>query len=133
MPAGSVGLDEPRSVEAGNEARMSAKNEEKAIGLRITNQFRSKGGMAYDLRCDGVRLTLLVTERTTREDPGEWHIEARGARTAEHVAVVAAWGATRADALRAVGQSWGTDEATTDLRVFNWEAVASALAAVRAI
>jgi len=89
--------------------------------------------MAYDLRCDGVRLTLLVTARTKTDDPDEWCIEARGARTAAHVAVVTQWGATRADALRAVARSWVDDVNTTDLRVFDWEAVAATLASVRAI
>jgi hypothetical protein len=74
--------------------------------------------MAYDLRCDGVRLTLLVTARTKTDDPDEWCIEARGART---------------DALRAVARSWVDDVNTTDLRVFDWEAVAATLASVRAI
>jgi hypothetical protein len=122
-----------RRTEAGHGADMREKTEEKTTALRITNQCRSKGGMAYDLRCDGVRLTLLVTGRAGSDDPGEWRVEARGARTAEHVAVVAEWGATREDALRAVGRSWVDDTQTADLRVFDWEAVVGALNSVRAL
>jgi hypothetical protein len=112
---------------------MRATSDEKTTTLKITNQFRSKGGMAYDLSCNGVRLTLLMTARTGSADPNEWHVQARGARKADQVAVVSEWGATRADALRAVGQAWLNDEQTADLRVFDWEAVASALSSVRAI
>jgi len=112
---------------------MRAKTEEKATTLRITNQFHSKGGMAYDLKCEGVRLTLLVTARTRNEDPGEWHIEARGTRSAEEVAVISEWGSTRGDALRAVARSWADAVQTQALRVFDWEAVASMLSSVRAL
>ena len=39
---------------------MRERDEPKNTALRITNQFRSGGGMAYDLKCEGVRLTLLI-------------------------------------------------------------------------
>lgn len=112
---------------------MRAKDEEKTTALRITNQFHSKGGMAYDLKCDGVRLTLLVSAKTRSEDPGEWKIEARGARTSDDVAVVTEWGATRIDALQAVGQSWADALQTAGMRVFDWNAVAKILSTVGAV
>jgi hypothetical protein len=112
---------------------MRERDEEKSTALKITNQFRSKGGMAYDLKCEGVRLTLLVSAKTRTEDPGEWSVEARGARTSEHVAVVTEWGPTREDALRAVGRTWGDALQTTELRVFDWNAVVSMLSSVRAL
>ena len=107
--------------------------ERKSLLLKITNQFRAKGGMAYDLKCEGVRLTLTVTARTRDDEPAEWCIAARGARTPERVVVMPEWGATRADALRAIGRAWSDTLDTLDLRVFDWDAVASVLSSVRAI
>jgi hypothetical protein len=112
---------------------VSERNEPKSTALRITNQFHSGAGMAYDLKCDGVRLTLLISERTQPADPAAWRIEARGSLTAEQKANLVEWGNTREDALRAVGIAWAASIATTALRVFDWEAVAAALRAVRAL
>src|SRR5215468_7583917 len=55
-------LSAPVEIERGFIVR--DRDEPKSTALRITNQFRSGGGMAYDLKCDGVRLTVLITERT---------------------------------------------------------------------
>ena len=99
--------------------------------LRITNQFRSKGSMVYDLRCSGERLTLVVSPRTTEGDGGEWCVEARAAGRPE-VGRIERWGATRIDALRAVGRAWNEPVSGT-LPRFDWEAVAKALIAVRAV
>jgi hypothetical protein len=112
---------------------MREQQEDKTSALRITNQFRSGGGMAYDLKCDGVRLTLLITERGTASDPGEWRIEARGSLSSEQKANIVEWGATRADALAAIGRAWATAADTASLRVFDWDAVANTLRTVRAI
>jgi hypothetical protein len=100
--------------------------------LRITNQFRSKGGMAYDLKCEGVRLALHMVQRASNDDPDEWRIEARGNRMGTEAAVVVEWGKTRGDALRAVGAAWNLAEETLGLRVFDWDAVAKVLDSVRA-
>ena len=109
------------------------RNEAKTTALRITNQFRSKGGMAYDLKCEGVRLTLLVSAKTGSDDPGEWRVEARGGRAAEDAVTIVQWGATRVEALQAVAKQWGDELATDGLRVFDWEAVAQVLTSVRAL
>ncbi len=93
---------------------MRARDEEKSTALRITNQFHSKGGMAYDLKCDGVRLTLLVSAKTRTEDPGEWKIEARGARTADNVAVVTGVGGNEGG--RAPGRGAGVGRCAPDER-----------------
>jgi hypothetical protein len=89
--------------------------------------------MAYDLKCDGVRLTLLISERAQSGEPGDWRIEARGSLTAERKGTVVEWGLTREDALRAIGLAWASSVETLGLRVFDWEAVARALHAVRAL
>ncbi len=119
------------ALSAGERSREPAKEKDKD-GLRITDQFRGKGGMTYDFRGGGERLTLCFAPRTNSEDAGEWRAEARSGKATE-VAVVAEWGSTRADALRAVGASW---EANTDVAKFprfDWEHVERALTAVRAL
>ncbi len=112
---------------------MRERDETKSTKLQITNQFHSAGGMAYDLKCDGVRLTLLVSERTRDDDPAAWRVEARGSLTADRKVTLVEWGTTREDALRAIGRSWAASAETPGLRVFDWEAVAAALRAVRAL
>jgi hypothetical protein len=101
--------------------------------IRITQQFRSREAMVYDLRGAAGRLTLRVTG-TAGEDgpPTEWCIEAATSSSPDAV-VVAERGATRADALRAVGRSWNEKRLANNLPSFDWEAVARAMTAVRAI
>ena len=101
--------------------------------LRITAQFRSGEAMVYDLRSKAGRLTLRVSGRGGDEgSPTEWRIEASTSTSPEAV-VVAEWGPTRAEALRAVGRSWGEKRIAGNLPVFDWQSVALAMSAVRAI
>ena len=101
--------------------------------IRITQQFRARDAMVYDLRGSAGRLTLRVTGRGGDDGPPtEWRIEA-STSSAPDAVVVAEWGATRADALRAVGRSWSEKRLANNLPWFDWEAVARAMAAVRAI
>jgi hypothetical protein len=101
--------------------------------VRITQQFRSGDAMVYDLRGTAGRLTLRVRgQGGTEGPPTEWCVEASTSSSPEAV-VVAEWAATRAEALRAVGRSWGEKRLASNLPVFDWESVARALTAVRAI
>jgi hypothetical protein len=102
------------------------------VKLKITNQFRSKAGFCYDLRCDGARLTLNITQRQGVDDAGEWHVEAC-AKPAASDAPIAAWGQTRVDALREVGRQWSSRAGELGLPIFDWDAVATALTNVRAV
>lgn len=102
--------------------------------LRITTQFRSGEAMVYDLRSRAGRLTLRVSGRGGDEEgpPAEWRIEA-STSTSPDAVVVAEWGPTRAEALRAVGRSWGEKRIAGNLPVFDWQSVALAMSAVRAL
>ncbi|PNB52646.1 hypothetical protein C1X77_27350, partial [Pseudomonas sp. GW531-E2] len=77
---------------------------------------------------------VYVSPRENQTDAGEWRVEARAAATglAEAV-VIAEWGPTRADALRELGRAWTTNAIARGLPVFDWDAVATALIAVRAL
>jgi hypothetical protein len=101
--------------------------------VRITQQFRSREAMVYDLRGSGSRLTLRVTGQGGGDGPPtEWRIEASTSSSPDAV-IVAEGGATRAEALRAVGLSWEGKRVANNLPAFDWESVARAMAAVRAI
>ena len=102
--------------------------------LRITTQFRSGEAMVYDLRSRAGRLTLRVSGRGGDDagPPTEWRIEASSSTLPDAV-VVAEWGPTRAEALRAVSLSWGEKRIAGNLPVFDWQSVALAMSAVRAI
>ncbi len=101
--------------------------------LRITQQFRSGEAMVYDLRSRVGRLTLRVSGRGGGEGPAtEWRIEASASSSPDAV-VVAEWAPTRAEALSAVGRSWSEKRLASNLPVFDWESVARAMSAVRAI
>lgn len=110
---------------------MTEERDENAV--RITDQFRSGDAMVYDLRGAAGRLTLRVTGRGGDDGPPtEWRIEASTSTSPDSV-VVAEQGATRSEALRAVGRSWNEKRLAGNLPSFDWESVARAMAAVRAI
>jgi hypothetical protein len=101
---------------------------------RITQQFRSGEAMVYDLRSDGDRITVRVSGRggDNAGPPAEWCIEACTSTSPASV-VAAEWAPTRAEALRAVGRSWGEKRAAQNLPAIDWESVARAMTAVRAL
>jgi hypothetical protein len=111
---------------------VTSERDEEAV--RITQQFRARDAMVYDLRGSTGRLTLRVTGRGGSDDgpPTEWRIEASASSSPDAV-VVAEGGATRAEALRAVAHSWNEKRLANNLPSFDWESVARAMAAVRAI
>jgi hypothetical protein len=101
--------------------------------VKITQQSRSGEAMVYGLRSRTARLTLRVSGRGgDKGPPTEWRIEASTSSSPDSV-VVAESGATRAEALRAVGRTWGEKRLAGNLPVFDWESVARAMSAVRAI
>jgi hypothetical protein len=108
------------------------KREEDQQAVRITQQFRSGEAMVYDLRSANVRITMRVSGRGGESSgpPAEWCIEARTGHSPESL-VVAEWAPTRSEALRAVGKAWNSG--TRDLPAIDWESVARAMSAVRAI
>src|SRR5262245_2658383 len=106
---------------------------DKAATLRITQQCRVKGGMAYGLRCEGVALVVTMSPRTSPDDRDEWHIQARVKRPTHDDVLAEEWGPTRLEALRALGRAWTTRQFDHGLTMFDWEAVARVLAEVRAV
>jgi hypothetical protein len=100
--------------------------------VRITNQFRKQQAMVYDLSCEDVRLTLEITSREASDGLAQWHIEAF-ARQAPEKPTIDEQGTTRSEALKAVARSWAAKQGTFGFPTLDWDAVADALVAVRAI
>jgi hypothetical protein len=109
-----------------------ADKEEIANAPRITQQFRDRGGMAYDFSLRGASFTVRVFARDSMADPDDWRVELHATRL-EHVLVVSAWGRSRVEALRAAGRSWTLDPSSVDLPRPDWTAVEHALSTVRAV
>ncbi len=104
-------------------------SEDRVPSVKITNQFRSRTGFVYDLKCDGARLVLRIGASLVADDG--LHVHAASA-TADETPSVEAYAPTRADALREVGKRW-TDSGGPNFPPFDWEAVEKALSAVRAL
>jgi hypothetical protein len=111
---------------------MSRKPREKRddTAIRVTNQFRrlgAKGAMVYELRSDGMGIELEVIPNP---DASGWRIQATSMQAPPQV-VTGGWAPTRLEALVAVGKLWQEQELS--LPKFDWSAMASRLAEVRAI
>ncbi len=95
--------------------------------MRITDQFRDKGSMVYDLKGCGVRMSLRVSERT--DSSQRWEIAAL-AKAEPPVTPLTARAATRREALACLARVWTETEG---FPAVDWPSIDDALAAVRAI
>jgi hypothetical protein len=110
---------------------MPRKAPEPKEGLRVTVQYRTKHGNAYELASGTDVLAVhIISPAENASDSSSWHVEARGAVGATAPAIDG-WGATAAEALHDAGRAWVSQSPA--LAPFNWEAVARELHAVRAI
>lgn len=99
--------------------------------VRITQQFRERHNMTYELDCSGTALVVRVFFPT--DGPGaEWRIEASAAGAEGHDLASAA-ALSREQALQRVAQHWQEADASPARTKLDWAAVAQAMAAVRAI
>jgi RNA recognition motif-containing protein len=114
---------------AGARRREEASKEKPAV--RITQQFRERHNMTYELDCSGT--VLVVRVFFPADEPGaEWRIDATAAGANGHD-VASASAASREQALQRVAQHWQRADAPTERAQLDWAAVAQAMAAVRAI
>jgi hypothetical protein len=101
-------------------------------GVRITNQFRKREAMVYDLSCEDIRLTIEVAQRPNDDGLGEWVVEAHTRQLADKPTIHEP-GVTRIEALRAVARSWIAKKKDQGFPELDWEAVSAAMLGVRAI
>jgi hypothetical protein len=98
--------------------------------VRITNQFRRGNSMVYDLHCED---TLLTVEIASSGDTAKTFTVAAHVRQAPEHPSLTEPGSTRAEALRAVGRAWVAKNGAFGFPKVDWDLVAQALMAVRAI
>jgi hypothetical protein len=97
----------------------------------ITQQYRERHNMTYELDCGGEALVLRVFF-PAEAGPTEWRIEARGKDAGEAV-VVDRVAATRELAFQAICGAWPTAPASTTRACYDWEGVTQVLRSVRAL
>lgn len=103
--------------------------------LRITMQYHSRNGMVYELERAGVTLDVHVAPDQAGESfdaVSQWRVGAQASRDQDAV-VITERAATRAEALRRVGETWTACAHTRNLPIFDWSAVEKVLLAVRAL
>jgi hypothetical protein len=100
-------------------------------GITITQQYRERHNMTYELDCAGESLILRVFF-PPEVGPGDWRIEARGKGDGEAVVIDKA-GATRELALQAISGAWPTAGVHAAACRYDWDGVTKAMRSVRAI
>lgn len=108
------------------------REEKNGARVRITNQFRSANAMVYDLSCEDTRLTVQIAPLPS-DDGGTGFSAVAHARQSPERPSINESGVTRSEALRAVGRSWAAKNGAFGFPPLDWESVAQALLAVRAI
>jgi hypothetical protein len=99
--------------------------------VRITDQYRDRDAMAYELLCEGTRVVIRFQEDTSGDGP-RWRAEARVNDKSDD-SVIEASGATRAEALQKIGEGWDATLRSRPIPAFDWTHVADALRAVKAL
>ncbi len=102
-----------------------------AAAIAITQQYRERHNMTYELDCAGEALILRVFF-PPEAGPVEWRIEARGKGCGEAV-VIDKVAATRELALQAVSGAWPAPTAPTTPPSYDWVGVTAVMRTVRAI
>lgn len=109
---------------------MNAKKKADPEALRITMQYRARGGMVYELAARGEELVLHIKQ--LREPEEGWRVEASSKHTEASVQATAT-GSSAREALESAGAAWRERRLEAGLAAFDWTAVEKALADVRAL
>jgi len=112
---------------ASRNAAASAAQRTKPVepGVVVTQQYRDRHALTYELSCAGTLLTLRFVFPI--DDAHDWQVEAR---MTPGGSVLTASAMTREKAFRALADSYNTAGSQAEL---DWEGVATALRAVRAL
>jgi RNA recognition motif-containing protein len=110
-------------------ARRANAKPKTAPSVAVQQQYRERNGMAYELDCTGLRLTV----RFSYQDAGckEHRVEVKATLRSDYVAEATA--ATRELALMAVAEVWGRPVDGPPAPTLDWPAITTALKSVRAV
>jgi len=100
-------------------------------------QYHRRNGTVYELERAGVTLDVHVSPdqdpaSTSAADSGKWMVGAQSSREQDAV-VITERAATRAEALRLVGETWTACALSRNLPQVDWSSVEKVLLAVRAL
>lgn len=101
-------------------------------GCKITVQYHQGNAFVYELESRGLDFSVRMTQGKGIERGGAWNVAVLNGRSADAISLEAS-APTRAEALREVGRIWSARSVELGLPAFDWEAVAAALLAVRAL
>ncbi len=104
--------------------------DQKTPAVRITNQFHHKDKMVYELRCDGVNVSISMTGANP---PAEWHAEATAKVLPDPDITANGVGPSRSEALSCLREAWCGQREGRPFPRLDWEAIRQALATVRGI
>jgi hypothetical protein len=97
--------------------------------VRITNQFHHNDKMVYELKCDGVTVSISMSGARKAT---EWEAEAT-AKVLPDPVVAKGVGPSRGEALSGLREAWCSQREGAPFPRLDWEAIREALATVRAI
>jgi hypothetical protein len=103
--------------------------DDKITRVRITDQFRDKQGMVYELNCQGVKMSISMIN--SNQDAA-WEAEAT-AKVLPAPIVARGIGPSRDEAFRVLRDAWGAHRDASTCPMLDWEAIREALTAVRAL
>ncbi len=86
----------------------------------------------YELAHDEIRLRIAMTFRENRDGLGHWSAAAHVRASTRHPSITKP-GVTREDAFRAMARAWMAKQFVDGFPEMDWEAVATAMRAARAI
>jgi hypothetical protein len=113
--------------------RNTMPKEDKATKVRITDQFRDKTGMVYELNCQGVKMSIsMMSSNRDAERDAEWQAEAT-AKVLPAPIVARGSGPSRDEAFRVLRDAWGAHRDANTCPMLDWEGIREALTAVRAL
>lgn len=110
--------------------RDRSRSSERKPETRITQQFRERHNMTYELDCAGA--PLIVRVFPLDGVPSTWRVEAR-TTNASDATVAVGTASSPALALERVAEWWRQNAASRALATFDWTAIADAMTAVRAV
>jgi hypothetical protein len=103
---------------------------DKEVRVRITDQFHHKQSMVYELKCDGLRISISMEQASG--GGAEWKADGMAKQVGDSPSVSAV-GPSRSDALNVLAEAWTQKGEANGFPRLDWNAVREALLAVRAI
>jgi len=101
-------------------------------GCRVVTRYHSAGEMVYELETADARLELRISSRMLAAGERSWHVAAQSGSPPDSAAI-SDEAETKRGALDKVAAQWTGQAADLGLPTFDWNAVATALLAVRGI